>query len=182
MSCRSPLIFANWKPRRSPEFSSGPRIFRARERYTEQFTCDKVRSGSRRSTVADSSSELAEPRGIPRGMRRDFGSNRGEFHALDRPRLFSPDVINYFLRAVRTFDEFHTKIQAMWDGGARLNCCLMIVIVRHHVGIKFSTHIQPAIYCISATACIYGLIKTKETSRRSWGNFHNVVECLLLLV
>lgn len=170
---RSRLIFVNRKPRRSPEFSSGLR-FSAREKDTrEQFTCDKVRSGSRRSTVADSSSELAEPRGIPRGMRRDFGRNRGEFHARDYPRLFSPNVINYFLRValnVRTSGAFLYEISS--DVRRRARNWIVVrwsssCVKRHRVEIKFSTRIRPAIYCISAAACVYGLIKTKKMSRRS---------------
>lgn len=68
------LIFANWGTQSDhPNFLTRTRFSRGfpREKDTRgKFTCDEVRSESRRSTVADSSSELAEPRGIPRGMRR----------------------------------------------------------------------------------------------------------------
>lgn len=138
------LIFANWGTYCLSKFYLDLIFAKisSREKNTQkQFShvWRKVRSRSRRSTVADSSSKLAEPRGIPRGMRRDFGSNRGEFHARDYPRLFSPDVTNYFLRAACLREHLtRTKIQAMWDGHDW-------TVVRwsssctecRHVGIKF---------------------------------------------
>lgn len=140
--------------------------FSAREKGTERHSRVKFdrEAGVPPSLIRRASS--TEPRGTPRGMRRDFGSNRGEFRARDYPRLFSAGVINYFPRAVlnvRTFDA-STKIRAVHD-------CIVVrwsssCIKRRHARIKFSTRTRPAIYCISA-ACVYGLIKTKETSRRS---------------